>query len=172
SAEVPELVQKVQTVLVRPCFALMMAFSQALTSIPVDGYTVTGSTILSCASCESRKPGRSNSGSECWVLHSTTEYADQIISKTSLKKPSDDILNVVKSDLFREFQKTAPDIPSPLFMKAHRWGSAFPTTIIAKDDKCLWVENKRVAVCGDFCVAPDVEGAILSGLAAASKLLQ
>ena len=51
-------------------------------------------------------------------------------------------------------------------------GSALPTTISAKDDKCLWLDNKRFAVCGDFCVALDVEGAILSGLAAASKLSQ
>ncbi|GLJ52462.1 hypothetical protein SUGI_1115890 [Cryptomeria japonica] len=170
SAGVPELVQKMQTMSAIPCFAVMLALSQPLTSIPVHGYTVVGSKLLSWASCDSRKPGRSKSGSECWVLHSTAEYANQIISKTGLNKPSDDILNNVKRDLFGEFQKTVPDITSPFFMKAHRWGSAFPATNLAKDDKCLWVEKERLVICGDFCVSPDVEGAILSGLAAASKL--
>lgn len=172
SAELSELVQKMQTVLASSCFALMLAFSQPLTMISVNGYNVRGSKILSWASCDSRKPGRSNNGSECWVLHSTAEYANHIISQTGLKKPSDDVLNMVRRDLFSEFQKTVPHMPSPFFMKAHRWGSALPTTISAKDDKCLWLDNKRFAVCGDFCVAPDVEGAILSGLAAASKLSQ
>lgn len=172
SAELPELVQKMQTVLASSCFALMLAFSHPLTMISVNGYNVRGSKILSWASCDSRKPGRSNNGSECWVLHSTAEYANHIISQTGLKKPSDDVLNMVRRDLFSEFQKTIPHMPSPFFMKAHRWGSALPTTISAKEDKCLWLDNKRFAVCGDFCVAPDVEGAILSGLAAASKLSQ
>lgn len=49
-------------------------------------------------------------------------------------------------------------------------GSAFPATSIAKEEKCLWDGNKRLAICGDFCVSPDVEGAIVSGMAAASKL--
>lgn len=49
-------------------------------------------------------------------------------------------------------------------------GSAFPAASIAREEKCFWDGSKRVAICGDFCVSPNVEGAILSGLAAASKL--
>lgn len=49
-------------------------------------------------------------------------------------------------------------------------GGAFPTTAIAAEENCLLVEAKCIAVCGDFCVAPCVEGAILSGLSAAKRL--
>ena len=49
-------------------------------------------------------------------------------------------------------------------------GSAFPGASIAPEDKCLWDRNMRLAICGDFCVTPNVEGAIHSGLAAASRL--
>ncbi|KAF5477402.1 hypothetical protein F2P56_004043 [Juglans regia] len=49
-------------------------------------------------------------------------------------------------------------------------GSAFPGTSIAREEKCLWEKNKRLAICGDFCVSPNIEGAIVSGIAAASKL--
>lgn len=48
-------------------------------------------------------------------------------------------------------------------------GSAFPGASIAREEKCFWDGSKRVAICGDFCVSPNIEGAILSGLAAASK---
>ena len=49
-------------------------------------------------------------------------------------------------------------------------GSAFPAASVAPEEKCLWDRNKRLAICGDFCVSPNVEGAIESGLAAASRL--
>lgn len=55
----------------------------------------------------------------------------------------------------------------PLWFTLHR-GSAFPATSVAPDEKCLWDAKKRLAICGDFCVSPHVEGAISSGIAAAS----
>ncbi|KAK3033088.1 hypothetical protein RJ639_036447 [Escallonia herrerae] len=51
-------------------------------------------------------------------------------------------------------------------------GSAFPAATLTRDEKCLWDGKKRLAICGDFCVSPDVEGAILSGMAAASKFAE
>ncbi|KAJ1430707.1 hypothetical protein SESBI_07532 [Sesbania bispinosa] len=108
--------------------------------------------------------------SERWVLHSTAEYAQDIIAQTGLKKPSETTLNKVAEELFQEFQRTGLNISQPFFKKAHRWGSAFPAASIAREKKCLWDRNKRLAICGDFCVSPNVEGAIDSGLAAALML--
>lgn len=51
-------------------------------------------------------------------------------------------------------------------------GSAFPAIAIGGDEKCLWDKNKRLAICGDFCASPNVEGAVLSGIRAASKILE
>lgn len=59
--------------------------------------------------------------SECWVLHSTAEYAKGIISQTGLQKPSSDTLVKVAQELFEAFRGTGLHIPQPLFMKAHRW---------------------------------------------------
>ena len=53
----------------------------------------------------------------------------------------------------------------------HR-GSAFPAASIAGEEKCLWDGKKRLAICGDFCVSPNVEGAVLSSLAAAAKFIE
>lgn len=168
---VPELAVKLQEIPVNSCFALMLAFAEPLYSIPVKGFSFKNSGVLSWAYCNSSKPGRSAT-SECWVLHSTKEYAEDVVAQTGLQKPSSATLIKVAEDLFQEFQSTGLNISQPFFKKAHRWGSAFPATIIAREEKCLWDRNKRIAICGDFCVGPNVEGAVLSGMAAASKFTE
>ncbi|TYG87049.1 hypothetical protein ES288_A13G181400v1 [Gossypium darwinii] len=174
-----------------PCFALMLGFNEPLSLVPANGLSFTNSKVLSRAHCESSKPGRSSTRHVCiinvsfrqiltwlvsgmhserWVLHSTTEYAKDVIAQSGLEKPSKETLSKVGNEMLQEFLGTGLTIPQPFFMKAHRWGSAFPATSIAKEEKCVWSEKKKLAICGDFCLSPNVEGAILSGLAAASKL--
>lgn len=167
---VPELAMKLKEIPVRSCFALMLAFEEPLSAIPLKGFSFQNSEVLSRAFCNSSKPNRSTT-SEQWVLHSTDQYAQTVIAQTGLQKLSSAALSKVADELFQEFEKTGLNIPRAIFMKAHRWGSAFPAASVAREDKCLWDENKRLAICGDFCVSPSVEGAILSGLAAASKFI-
>ncbi|KAK2638583.1 hypothetical protein Ddye_026378 [Dipteronia dyeriana] len=167
----PELAVKLEDIPVNPCFSLMLAFAEPLSLIPLKGFSFQNSKVLSWAHCDSSKPGRSTT-SERWVLHSTTEYAKGIISQTGLRKPSDATLKQVAEEMFQEFQGTNLNIFLPIFRKAHRWGSAFPAASMAKEEKCLWDGKKKVAICGDFCVSPNVEGAIRSGLAASSKLME
>lgn len=164
---IPGLADMIKEVPVRPCFALMLAFENPLSSIPLKGFSFENSQVLSWAVCDSSKPGRSTS-SERWVLRSTEEYAEGIIGRAGLQKPSNAALAEIANELFQEFQRTGLDVSIPFFKKAHRWGSAFPATSIARDEKCIWDKRKKVAICGDFCVSPDVEGAISSGLAASS----
>ncbi|XP_068655333.1 uncharacterized protein [Aristolochia californica] len=169
---VPELAVKLQDIPVHSCFALMLAFPEPLSSIPVKAFSFINSDVISWAACDSCKPGRAvaSDRSECWVLHSTAEYAEGVIRQTGLQKPSHGTLTKVAEDIFKEFKSTGLDIPKPFFMKAHRWGSAFPAVAVAGEKKCLWDQTKRLAVCGDFCASPNVEGAILSGTRAARKL--
>ncbi|XP_057457870.1 uncharacterized protein LOC130748654 [Lotus japonicus] len=166
---VPELSEALHNIPVRPCFTVMLAFAEPLSTIPVKGLSFKNSKVLSWAYCDSSKPNRSTT-SERWVLHSTAEYAQDIIAQTGLKKPSDITLSKVAEELFQEFQNTGLNISQPFFKRAHRWGSAFPATSVAPENKCLWDRNKRLAICGDFCVSPNVEGAIESGMAAALRL--
>ncbi|KAK9077644.1 hypothetical protein SSX86_005981 [Deinandra increscens subsp. villosa] len=166
---IPGLADIIKDVPVRPCFAVMLAFENPLSSIPLKGFSFENSEVLSWAFCESSKPGRSTS-SERWILHSTEQFAESIIAQAGLQKPSNEALTDIAKELFQEFQRTGLDIPLPFFKKAHRWGGAFPVTSIAKNEKCIWDGQKILAICGDFCVSPNVEGAILSGFTAASTL--
>ncbi|GLT53927.1 hypothetical protein SLA2020_271610 [Shorea laevis] len=134
---VPELAVKLHDIPVIPCFAIMLAFGEPLSAIPMKGFKIMNSEVLSWAYCDSSKPGRS-APSERWVLHSTAEYANSIIAQTGLLKPSEATLTRVAEDLFDELQSTGLNIPQPFFKKAHRWGSAFPVTSIAGEEKCLW----------------------------------
>ncbi|KAH8940356.1 hypothetical protein BDL97_15G084800 [Sphagnum fallax] len=169
-AGVPELTKRVAAVTTAPCFALMLAFAKPLTLVPFDGAVIDGSKIISWVARDSSKPGRATNSSECWVVHSTAEYASNIISQTGLNKPSNELLSAVALDLLAAFEAAVPNIPSPSFLKAHRWGGAFPTTAIASEEKCILEEERRIAVCGDFCVGPRVEDAVLSGVSAAEKV--
>ncbi|XP_057485161.1 uncharacterized protein LOC130771557 isoform X2 [Actinidia eriantha] len=168
---VPELAVKVKEIPVSPCFALMLAFEESVSSVPVKGLSFKNSEVLSWVFCNSSKPERSTI-SEQWVLHSTDEYAKGVIAQMGLKKPSNEALAKVADELFQEFLDTGLNIPQPFFKKAHRWGSAFPAASIAGEEKCLWDGKKRLAICGDFCVSPNVEGAVLSGLAASAKFIE
>ncbi|KAK1279643.1 hypothetical protein QJS04_geneDACA014957 [Acorus gramineus] len=168
----PDVAVKLHDVPVRPCFALMLAFSESLSSIPFKAFSFKNSNVLSWAFCDSSKPGRSVGNGECWVLHSTADYATSVITKTGLQKPSSETLSLVAGELFQEFRSMGLHIPQPFFMRAHRWGSAFPAASVGGDDKCLFIKSKKMVICGDFCASPNVEGAILSGKRAASKLLE
>ncbi|KAL5977355.1 hypothetical protein ACLOJK_021701 [Asimina triloba] len=169
---VPEVAKKLHEIPVRSCFALMLAFSEPLSFIPVKGFSFRNSEVLSWAFCDSSKPGRyvGSHHSEKWVLHSTAEYAREIIAQTGLQKPSNATLTKVADELFQEFQSVGFNVPQPFFMKAHR-GSAFPADAVAREEGCLYDKSKRLAICGDFCVSPSVEGAVLSGMQAAAKLV-
>ncbi|XP_047334408.1 renalase [Impatiens glandulifera] len=168
---VPELATKINEIPVNPCFALMLTFGEPLRSIPFKAFSFEHSETLSWAFCNSSKPGRPKTSECCWVVHSTAQYAKEVIAKVGLGMLSNTVFSQIAEELFQEFQKTAADIPHPLFMKAHRWGSAFPAVSVEREEKCLWDGKKRLAFCGDFCVSPNVEGAIISGLAAASKFV-
>ncbi|XP_026664575.2 renalase isoform X3 [Phoenix dactylifera] len=169
----PELAVMSQDIPVRSCFVLMLVFREPLLSIPVKGFSFKNSEVLSWAFCDSSKPGRPclSPDSEHWVLHSTAEYAANVITRTGLRKPTNDTLTKVAEELFQEFQTTGLAISHPFFMKAHRWGSAFPAITIGGEKMCLSDDNRRLVLCGDFCAGSNVEGAVLSGIRAASKIL-
>ena len=61
------------------------------------------------------------------------------------------------------------DVLHPTHIDAHRWRYALAEGSL--DAGCLWDGTLRLGVCGDWCHNSRVEGAFLSGMAAAGRVL-
>ncbi|KAL5210616.1 hypothetical protein ABZP36_006239 [Zizania latifolia] len=85
----PQLSMMIKDIPVCPWFALMLAFTEPLTKVPVEGFSFDNSDYLSWAFCDGSKPGHARVplNSQSWVLHSTAEYASKVINNIGQRKP-------------------------------------------------------------------------------------
>lgn len=141
-----------------PCWAAMLGFDQAIET-RFDAAFIRGSP-LSWIARNSSKPGRSVA--EAWVLHASSEWSVAHL---------DDSPEEVSDLLALEFQRLlGGQATQPAFKAAHRWRYALPADPL--DVGALWDDESKLAVCGDWCQGARIEGAFLSGLAAAERILQ
>jgi predicted NAD/FAD-dependent oxidoreductase len=157
-AAAPRLAQQAEAVKLAPCWAVMAVFPDPL-NIPFDGVFIHDSS-LSWAARNASKPGRP--GSECWVLHSTPEW-----SATHFEKTSD---AVIAASLAAFFAATGLKPSQPVSTKAHRWRYSIAEQPL--EEGCLWDSEQRLGICGDWCQGSRIEGAVLSGLAMADRMLE
>lgn len=156
----PGMSAMVRSVDMAPCWAVMTGFDRPL-GLGFDGAFVKASP-LSWVARDTSKPGRTHTGSgtEAWVLHGGPDW-----SRAHLElDPAAAAARLL--DAFRSVSGTELE---PVHVEAHRWRYALPTDPIV--DRCLFDPNLGLAVCGDWCGGPRVEGAFLSGSAAAGRLL-
>jgi photolyase PhrII len=140
------------------CWAAMVAFDPSL-DLPFDGAFVQES-LLSWIARNSTKPGRT-SEPETWVLHASPEWSDEHIDAD----PEE-----VLPELLRAFaEATGRQLDRPSFASCHRWRYANVQEPL--NQRCLFDPESGVGACGDWCGGPRVEGAFLSGMAVAGRLL-
>jgi predicted NAD/FAD-dependent oxidoreductase len=153
----PGLAARAAEVKMAPCWAVMAAFARPL-DLGFDGAFVNGSA-LSWVARNVSKPGRPDG--ETWVLHGSPEWSlqnlelDREEAATRLLKAFREAIGGVELD--------------PIHLDAHRWRFALPVEALPED--CLFDAELGIAACGDWCGGPRVEGAFLSGCAAAAQLL-
>jgi predicted NAD/FAD-dependent oxidoreductase len=153
----PELAARAAAVTMSPCWAAMAAFSEPL-RLDFDGAFVHRSPLAWVARNAS-KPGRPEG--ETWVLHGSPEWSCRHLELAP---------EVVAERLLEAFFKAAGGLGSkPTHLQAHRWRHALPEAPLT--EPCLFDAGLRLAACGDWCGGPRVEGAYLSGCAAAGRLL-
>ncbi|HSO21457.1 MAG TPA: FAD-dependent oxidoreductase [Chondromyces sp.] len=153
----PELAARAGAVAMSPCWAVMAAFPEPPV-LAFDGAFVRRSPLAWVARNAS-KAGRPEG--EAWVLHGSPEW-----SESNLELEPDE----AAAQLLEAFAEAAGGLGSvPVHLEGHRWRHALPHAPLA--EPCLFDAGRRLAVCGDWCGGPRVEGAFLSGGAAAQRLL-
>jgi uncharacterized protein (DUF427 family) len=141
-----------------PCWAVLLGFDRPL-DVAFDGAFVSGSPLTWIARNNS-KPGRPPG--ESWVLHAGPEWSSRHL---------DDRPEEVMARLTAELGRITGLAPiQPVHRDAHRWRYALPVAPL--EEGCIGHEEKRLVIAGDWCQGARVEGAFLSGLAAAGRLLE
>jgi predicted NAD/FAD-dependent oxidoreductase len=153
----PALARAAAKVPMAPCWAVMLSFSEPL-DLAFEGAFVHGSP-LSWLARNSSKPARD--GLETWVLHASPDW-----SRDNLELGSAAVTEILSEAFALAVGGLAA---TPTDRQTHRWRFALPTEPLP--DPCLFDPDLRLAVCGDWCAGPRVEGAFLSGCAAADRLL-
>lgn len=140
-----------------PCWAVMAGFENPL-PIDFDGALVHHAA-LAWISRDCSKPGRP--ARETWVLHATPAW-----SRAHLEDTPEAVSALLLAELA---VVTGQPVPAPAFVAAHRWRYALPAEPL--HDRCLFDASSNLVACGDWCGGPRVEGAFLSGMAAADRIL-
>lgn len=136
----------------QPCWTAMVAFSEPLVDVPAFMREITP---IAWAARNNSKPGRPDT--ECWVLQAGLDWSIQNL-EIERNEAADGLLAAFADCLGMK-------LPKPIFLKAHRWRFS---QVSDEYGRSTWNKQLRLGVCGDWCVAPRIEGAWQSGQDAAA----
>ncbi|HMO50076.1 MAG TPA: FAD-dependent oxidoreductase [Kiritimatiellia bacterium] len=141
----------------QPCWTVMVTFDYDLDAAFDAGHF--SASPLVWAANNSTKPGRA--AHECWVLHASPSWTTEHF---------DDPPDHVAANLLAAFFQDAGIPPvQPRFLGAHRWRYASPAQ--AKRIDGYWDPERGLGFCGDWCHSARLEGAFLSGLELAERIM-
>ena len=140
------------------CWCGMFAFEPGL-ELPFDAAYVLNSP-LSWISRYQKAAQRDDL--DCWVLHASPEWSQQYAASFRGR---------VMHALLQAFWE-ATDLPEakPVSSSVHCWKHATPINPIDQDS--LFDETEAIGACGDWCTAPRIEGAVLSGFSMADRVMK
>ncbi len=139
-------------------WGLALGFDQAL-SVPFDVGIVNDRT-LSLVARISSKPGRATR--EAWIVQASPEWSE----RHSQSADEDILANLEKA--FVEALGVSP--PRAVVKYTCFWPYAAPIT--PAGELYLYDAQQHLGACGDWCLTPRVEGAFLSGLSLAERVLE
>jgi predicted NAD/FAD-dependent oxidoreductase len=157
-ATAPRLAELAAAAKMRPCWAVLLGFENSL-SVEFDGAFVNVGP-LGWVARNASKPERGHG--EAWVLHGSMAWSEQ-----NLEREASEVIELLREE-FRT-RCVGSELPTIRHAEAHRWLYAQPDP--ALDRSYLFDEELRIGVAGDWCGESRIEGAVLSGLALASRIL-
>ena len=155
---VTELEGRLREIKMTPCWAAMVVCAEPLPIAWVGAFI--HHSPLSWVARNSTKPLR-NTGVETLVLHANPQW-----SEAHWEQDPDQ----VGLQLWQQFWEVT-NLPIQPFieMQVHRWRYAQPVNAVGEDS--IADRANRLIACGDWCRGGRVEGAFLSGMAAAGRIL-
>jgi photolyase PhrII len=153
----PHLASVASSALMHPTMAAMMVFADR-PPVTWDGAFLNDHPVLSWISRDCSKPARGSA--ETWVLHATRDW-----SVTQLNADT----TAIAQQMLTAFQTVLVTTLAPVHMVAHRWRYALPDPVT--HNAALYDPALLLGAGGDWCGGPRVEGAILSGMALAGRVL-
>ncbi len=158
--EFPDLGQSISKIKMNPCWATMVAFDKHKPITDQWAGAFLHDSFLSWASRNNTKPGRKQDV-EHFVIHANPDWTAQHWEYDSAK---------VAETMLAEFFRVTGVPPQPhIHLQSHRWKYAIPIAPI--EARCFTDESSVVVACGDWASGSRVEGAFLSGMAAAGRVL-
>ena len=157
AAIAPDVAARAASAVMHPTWATMLVLSER-PSFAYDGAFLNDDPVLSWIARDASKPSRG--ADETWVLHATRQW-----TVTHLE---DDAVTVAAA-MTDAFANAIGRTVAPVHRIAHRWRYALPDPVTS--DAALYDHPLGIGAAGDWCGGPRVEGALLSGLALAGRVL-
>ena len=155
SALAPAFAERIAGVEVAPCWALLLAFPQAQTTIaplgPQWNAALSNHHRIAWLARESSKPQRSTV--ERWTVQASPSWSQEHLEDDSQR---------VQAKLLKAFAEITGIRTEPAYAQALRWRAA--KTQVPLDRSHLWDKRSGVGVCGDWCLGHRAEDAFVSGL--------
>lgn len=148
--------QRAAAIRVRPCWAVLLGLAEPY-AVAFDGAFCEASS-LSWICRDSSKPGRPFA--EAWVLHASPEWTEE-----RLDEDPETIADSLPKELGR---LTGVPLPRVVHRDAHQWRFALPDSEL--EAGVLVDRDRRLVLAGDAYCGGRIEGAYLSGVAAAGCL--
>ena len=153
----PALADAAGAAVMVPTLATMLVLEDPV-GVSWNGAFLNDDAVLSWVSRDASKPQRGPH--ETWILHATRAWSVQHL---------DDAPEAIAAAMMQAFTTAAPGGGRVVFSAAHRWRYALPDPVAP--DAALYDPALRIGAGGDWCGGPRVEGALLSGMALAGRVL-